>query len=63
MKCPTMEEVEKADKLQLAEWYRHIPIGRNEQELAVVNRVCERFNELGGWTPELSKQVGWGNER
>lgn len=59
MKCPTMEDVESADKLLLATWCRHLPIGTTLEQLNIVNRVCERFNELGGWTPELSKQVGW----
>jgi len=59
MKRPTIEEVDNASREQLAIWYRYLPIGKNEQELEIVNRVCERFNESGGWTPELSKRVGW----
>ena len=59
MKYPTIEEVDNASREQLAIWFRYLPIGRNEQELEIVNRITERFNESGGWTPKLSKRVGW----
>lgn len=29
-----------------------------EQELAVMAEICARFEELGGWSPELSKSIG-----
>lgn len=37
----------------------HEALGR---EAKILNRICERFNELGGMTPELSKSIGWGPE-
>jgi hypothetical protein len=60
VKYPSLEEVDKADLRQLAEWYRHLPVGSTSEHLNVINRVVDRFFDLGGWTPELSKQVGWG---
>lgn len=59
MKYPTIEEVDNAARGQLAIWYRYLPIGRNEQELEIVKIITKRLNESGGWTPELSKRVGW----
>lgn len=65
---PTLEEVETADQLQLAQWYRFLKspgssaIGQDnfedvlEQEVKTMNRIRERFE---GFTPELSKSIGW----
>jgi DNA-binding ferritin-like protein len=30
-----------------------------EQEVAVMDRIAERFKEVGGFTPEISKHIGW----
>jgi len=71
MKYPTLEEVEKASHLQLARWYRFLPspgeraIGHPEfnkifqQEAEILDRIVERFNKMGGFTPEISKKIGW----
>jgi len=59
MMYPPLEEVEKASKYQLGCWYRFLPSPQNDAGVQVMNRIVERFNELGGWTPELSKQIGW----
>ena len=29
-------------------------------EVIIMNRIAERFKELGGFTPEISKKLGWG---
>lgn len=74
MKYPTLEEVEKASRLDLGTWMRHLPCaGANTpegqapsvaeatrlSEAKVLDRIRERFQELGGWNPILSKAVGW----
>jgi hypothetical protein len=71
MQYPTLEQVERADRLQLCRWWRHLnspgawAIGRDnfeavkEQEVAVMDRIAERFKEVGGFTPEISKHIGW----
>ena len=71
MPYPTMEEVEAASSLQLATWSRRLEspglraAGGPDfevvfaQEKAVADRIQERFKALGGWTPMLSKAVGW----
>lgn len=31
-----------------------------EAEAKIMDRISERFNEVGGFTPEISKSLGWG---
>ena len=71
MLYPTLKEVEKTSRVQLARWYRFLPspgnaaIGKKTfekilgEEKAVMDRICERFKELGGMTSEISKILGW----
>ena len=59
MKYPTAEQIESADREQLAYWYRRLPAAQHEWQLQLTNRIHERFTEMGGFTPELSKKVGW----
>ena len=56
---PTMAEVEKASREQLAKWYRFLPSGNTKEQQRVQDRVAERFKELGGMTPALSKKIGF----
>lgn len=68
---PTMEQVESANRFQLARWTRFLDspgmkfIGTDQfeaaldREVAIMNRICERFQEMGGMTPEISKLLGW----
>jgi hypothetical protein len=55
---PTFEEVEKADKEQLARWYRFLPSGETAADQKIMKRIAERFEKLGGMTAELSKKIG-----
>jgi hypothetical protein len=55
---PTIQEVEKADKEQLARWYRFLPSGETAPDQKIMKRMAERFDKLGGMTPELSKKIG-----
>lgn len=55
---PTLEEVEKADKEELARWYRFLPSGETATDQKVMKRIAERFGQLGGMTAELSKKIG-----
>jgi hypothetical protein len=68
-----MEEVEKADQEQLCRWYRFLPSpGRRaldsiredfeeicNKETLILSRIIDRWREGGGFTPELSKKIGW----
>jgi hypothetical protein len=55
---PKIEEVEGADKEQLARWYRFLPSGETAADLKILRRIAERFEKLGGMTAELSKKIG-----
>jgi hypothetical protein len=54
---PTLEQVEKANKEQLAKWYRFL-LGITAEQRETLRRVAKRLNRLGGMTPELSKKIG-----
>lgn len=56
---PTMDQVEKASREQLAKWYRFLPSGDTKEQQRVQDRIAERFKQLGGMTPELSKKIGF----
>ena len=55
---PTIEEVERAGKEQLARWYRFLPSGETAADQKVMKRIAERFEKLGGMTAELSRKIG-----
>lgn len=72
MKYPTLEQVENADRNQLGEWYRFLEspgwshlndpdkfyeVMKNE--VKIMDRIVDRFKEMGMFTPELSKKIGW----
>jgi len=71
MSYPSMEQVEAASHEQLCRWWRFLPSPGYEQlgepdfeqvleeEAAVMNRIDARLKELGGFTPEISKLIGW----
>lgn len=71
MNYPSLDEVEAADLRQLCKWYRFLPnpgtggIGSTEfnavleTESAIMNRIAERWYEAGGFTPAISKAIGW----
>ena len=51
-----IEEVERADKEQLARWYRFLPSGQNAADQKIMKRIAERFEKLAGMTAGLSNQ-------
>lgn len=71
MRYPTMQQVDSAGPDQLLRWTRFLPspgvsaVGREdmeqvrESEAAVLDRIIERQQSLGGITPASSKRVGW----
>ena len=76
MNYPTMEEVEKADRIQLCRWHRFLPspgrsaidhhtLGINifqkvmDREKVILDRIEECLKGFGGFTPEISKLIGW----
>jgi len=59
MNFPSLSEVDQADRVQICRWYRFLPSGMTEEEQKIQDRIYERFRELGGFTPEISKLIGW----
>ena len=64
MSYPSLEAVEQADKFQLGKWVRFLPSpgvsGTFQTQSEVLDVIVDRFyNSMGGWTPELSKQIGY----
>jgi hypothetical protein len=55
---PTIEEVERVDKEQLARWYRFLPSGETAADQKIMKPIAERFEKLDGMTAELSKKIG-----
>ncbi len=55
---PTMEEVEKADRLQICNWFRFLRSPKTDVEVDIINRIVKRFDKFGGMTPEISKYIG-----
>ena len=71
---PTIEQVEDANREQLARWYRFLPspgmdaidAGKSSDEVnpimkteaGIMNRIDARLRQTGGMTPEVSKRIG-----
>jgi hypothetical protein len=66
MDFPTKEQVEQADREQLARWYRHLvptasldePAKKNAQR-KILQRIGERFRAIGGMDEKLSQKIGY----
>ena len=56
---PTIEAVKVADRYTICLWYRRLAVPENEEQERVMNLICDRFVTLGGFTPEISKSIGW----
>ena len=59
MNYPTMEQVASADREQICRWHRFLSSPEGDDELLVINEIFKRFKEVGGFTPEISKKIGW----
>ena len=69
MNYPTLTEIETADRIQIARWYRFLPspganhlshkhfLDQCHREASLMDRINERFEELGGMTHEISKII------
>lgn len=58
VQVPTMLEIEKASREQLAYWYRFLPGGVTQEQKPIMDRLVERFQKLGGFDSALSKKIG-----
>lgn len=57
---PSKVEVEVADREQLARWHRFLRSPLNVEEVEILNLIEKGFKNMGGFTPEISKKIGWG---
>lgn len=55
-----MVEVNFADRLQVCKWYRFLPLPSNSFERMIIDRITERFYDVGGYNVEISKEIGIG---
>jgi hypothetical protein len=56
---PTMEQVERADREQIARWYRFLPTREIAYSQDIMDRIADRFMNMGGMTPGLSRKIGF----
>ena len=71
MNYPTMIEIDRADRITISRWYRFLPTAgvnhisksnfhqKCNEETVLMDRINERFEELGGMTHEISKIIKW----
>lgn len=54
--------LEEMGHFEMAHLYRFAPAGHpifDSRYGDLFETFCARFREFGGWTPEISKKVGW----
>jgi len=58
---PSLQDVEKANREQLGRWFTFLVAGTNPspEQKKIIKRIEERFEQLGGMTPELEKKIGY----
>ena len=56
---PTLDQVAKASREDLARWYRFL-LATTSEEQKVLDEIAKRFRQQGGMTPELSRRIGYG---
>ena len=71
MRYPTLDQINEANHEDICRWWRFLPspgssvIGTGkfgeslEDEVLLMNRIAERLKEFGGFTPEISKWIGF----
>lgn len=56
---PSSDEVENADQYILCKWHRFLRNPEGGDEIVLNNRIFDRWGEAGGFTPQISKSIGW----
>ncbi len=59
MEYPTIEQINIADRFTLCKWYRFLPCAETEKEIELINLINDKLKLAGGFTPEISKSLGW----
>lgn len=55
---PTMGRVERADRAQIARWFCFLPAPQTANQQNIMDRIADRYMNMGGMTPGLSKEIG-----
>src|SRR5215472_5499259 len=55
---PTMQQVERADRQQIARWHCFLSTSDQKLDQEIMDRIADRFMNMGGLTPGLSKKIG-----
>jgi len=59
------EEIDNLSHEEMCKLWRFIPAGQNlcpsnkENNMEVEEYFIKKFHSLGGFTPEISKKIGW----
>ena len=56
---PTMEQVDKANREQIAIWYWLLPKSVIASDRKIMERIADRFMNMGGMTPGLRQKIGF----
>ncbi|GEM_PF-1938810 len=56
---PTMEQVEKADREQIARWHCFLAAPESTKERDIADRIADRLLNMGGLTPGLTEKIGF----
>lgn len=57
------QNIDEMSQREMARLWRFAPTGHPvfRGDLPLSNYFDKRFKELGGFTPEISKSIGWGD--
>jgi hypothetical protein len=56
---PTMEQVEKATREQIARWHCFLAPPGSGRERDIADRIADRLLNMGGLTPGLTEKIGF----
>ena len=59
MNYPSIETVAIASRELLCRWWRFLACPSGDEEMEVMDAICDRHHLRGGWSLELSKKIGW----
>lgn len=59
MREDTKQRIDNMDREEMARHWRHAPIGDPLFFGEAGEYFEKRFRELGGFSPEISKKIGW----
>lgn len=59
MVYPTVEQVQEASRFQLCKWSRFLRSPETIDEVQIINLIYQELEDKGGFTPEISKAIGW----